>query len=252
VRRNSNFFMMPLNWNHDPDVVDLPPTTQVFWLGLIGLCQSSGNGGVMTWAQVHSFARSFQRGHDAVMRLTSRGSLSVMHPTGGELAVDMQRTVPGDAVVVVRNASRWLLDKQPSTSLSAGKATSSGAKSEQTPDRAPAHVKKEREIEREEDRTPSGSVRSSSARAAPRSAGGAARPAPIAGSAAAGRVDPDDDEDLTPMSRADAIAAAKTAIRNGQRNSPYSTGRDVKLSRYDPDRPIIPLRSGFKIDGGAE
>lgn len=88
-----------------------------------------------------------------------------------------------------------------------------------------------------------------SARAAPRSAGGAARPAPVAGCWEGDTVD---DDDPPKMTRAEAIAAAKTAIRNGQKKSPYSTGRDVTFSRYDPDRKIVPLTSGFKIDGGAE
>lgn len=87
-----------------------------------------------------------------------------------------------------------------------------------------------------------------SARAVPRDAGGAARPAPVADPPAGDTVVGDD---LTNLSRAEKIAAARKAIREGQRKGP-ATGRDISFSRYDPNRQIIPLKSGFTVNGGEE
>lgn len=163
LTRNTHFFMMPLGWYRDPQINNLPAGALNVWVGLLEHCQVAGNGGVMTWGEIYTVSRSFARGTASVRALIDRGTLVVDGSFDGETTV-----------VRVSNPARWLLVSNPRMAISAdgerGVASSGVAESR-------ARVKIEREIEREEERTPSGSVRSSSARAAPRSAGGAARPA---------------------------------------------------------------------------
>lgn len=240
------YFPIKHRFNTDPDIAGLPVSSRYLFLMLVDLCGMERNGGVLTRDQVREVCMSIPRGHAALLPLIARGSV-----------VEEQRSDNGEAVYLLRSAARWRVglhgdatESKPRTSIKAAERQSSDANVDET--RTPrAREEKERKKEREEERTPSGSVRSSSARAAPRSAGGAARPAPMPGVFLGDTVDDDDLEDLTPMRRAEAIAAAKAAIREGQRKGP-ATGRDATFSRYDPNRKIVPLTSGFKIDGGAE
>jgi hypothetical protein len=114
--------------------------------------------------------------------------------------------------------------------------------------RGGARVKKDREIDREEERTPSGSVRSSSAPAAPRVAGGATQPA-LEDQEQEG-VAPE--EDLSKLSRSELIALTKRRAAEGRKRNSAATGIDTKFSRYDPDRPIVPINSAFRFDEDPE
>lgn len=160
---SQRFFMLPLGWHRDPIVGRLSALGVNVFLALVEYCQVTGNRGVMTWDEVASIARSFVRGRSVIGQLVSEGAVISESGEGEE-----------SDIVRLANPQRWLFIGSPRKSMSAGQdagvASSSVAESR-------ARVKKERETDREDERTPSGSVRSSSARAAPRSAGGAARPA---------------------------------------------------------------------------
>lgn len=161
--RNSNFFMVPLGWYRDPEISELPAGSLNVWIGLLEHCQVAGNGGVMEMREVNAVARSFARGTASVRALIERGTLVV------DGSFDAETTV-----VRISNPARWLMMSNPRKAI---KAADEGGVAPNGVEASRARVKRDREIEREEERTPSGSVRSSSARAAPRSAGGAARPA---------------------------------------------------------------------------
>ena len=237
--------MLPMNWRNDPEMAGLPPAAQLIFVSLVELCQVANNGGVMTWAQVDAVCRGYARGRAALRRLIAAGALLERRWKDEDKQKIVQGKDAGETVLCIANAPRWLFISNTPASIPAAQRGSSGASGVQAQPRARAHVKKDREIDRESIRSPSGSDRMDSARAAPRGAEGAARPAPEqlpAGGSLVG-------DDLPKMTRAEAIAAARKAIRQGQQNSPHCTGRDISFSRYDPNREIVPLKSGFSLGG---
>lgn len=246
--REQAWFRVPTNWCMDEHLVGVPEGAQHLFLKIIECCHQMGNGGVLTVAQVQAISGRVTRGRQHVDRLLSSGALRVVSPLSADPhSVDSALSVRSQSVVswwldrcqlvVIANAARWLLVVNQPTSIPAGRNTNRAPKETETEPRGGARVKKEREKEREEERTPSGSVRSSSAQAAPRVAGGAAQPAP---------------KDLEPpgsapgdgggtMSRAEAIAFAKSEIARGRKKSPAPRETNFRFSKYDPDRPIEPI-----------
>lgn len=166
--------MLPLGWHRDPVISRLSALGVNVFIALVEYCQVTGNRGVMTWEELVSIARSFVRGRTVIDQLVVAEAVIVESVVGEESV--SSGSVVGEESVIVRlsNTQRWLFTGNPRRAISAGedKGVASNGDAESR-----ARVKRDREIEREEERTPSGSVRSSSARAAPRGAGGAARPA---------------------------------------------------------------------------
>lgn len=248
---SKNWYAMPASWDMDADLIDLPDSTVLLFLKLVDLCQRTRNGGKMALAQVLTVARSVHRGRQSIERLLLRGCLVIAPPLEDHCSVIDWSLLDHCSVIAIAKPSHWMLYADPSSPIPAAQQDRERANSVQA---EKPRARKEREIEREKEsiRSPSGSDRMDSARAVPRSAGGAARPAPVAGCWQGDTVDDDEpDDDLTRMSLAEKKAAARNAIREGQRKGP-ATGKDVTFSRYDPNRKIVPLTSGFKIDGGAE
>jgi hypothetical protein len=98
------------------------------------------------------------------------------------------------------------------------------------------------------ERTPSGSVRSFSAQAAPRVAGGATQPA------LEDLEDPDGPivVDGRKLVGAELIAYTKAEAQKGRAKNRAATGIDTKFSKYDPDRPITPIQSAMSLEWDPE
>jgi len=83
-------------------------------------------------------------------------------------------------------------------------------------------------------------------RDAPRSGGGAARPARKTNPEPAPEMPP---EGVT-LPGVEARALMRAELKRGRANNPAATGIDTKFSKYDPDRPIEPITSAmvWKVD----
>lgn len=223
MNRHSNFFMLPVEWYLDPDVIDLPPGAQLLFLRVVAYCQSSGNDGVISETQLNVLARSMRRGGVAKRQLNC--SVGVM---------ERSARGNGEVVYVLASRHRWLFKVQRGASISAAQQRGSDGSSAKT--QSSARPRAGKFLEKEQ--PPSGAVRSFSARAAPRSTGGATRPALVPDDPPAGRVETDN----PPMSKTAALEMAKEQI--AKRGGP-TTGRDVTFSRWNPNRPIIQIPTAF-------
>jgi len=254
-----SWFRLPHNWEMDETLIGLPDGAKLLFIKVIAFCDSMGSEGVLTGAQLQTLASRMTRGRQSVERLLSSGCLLVDPP----LSPRSQSVVPplssgcysaapplpvGSQRVVVANAARWFLVVNPPKTISAGKNTNRAPKKAEDEPRGGAREKTDRQTDREEERTPSGSVRSSSAQAAPRVAGGAAQPAPkdletpVSAPANGGGT----------MSRAEAIAFARSEIAKGRKKNPAATGIDTSFTKYDPNRPIEPITSTFMFEEDPE
>lgn len=258
---------LPAQWEMDPAVVGLPDGAKILFLRIVQHCNLSGNKGVLTDSQLDAFAEDKRRGWEALDRLKISGALVPLPakyplipgkinnnypliPDDHPLMTDDHQPTPDDHALTTRwvlaNSQKWLLPGNSNGSISAGQNTNRAPKS--LPAKSPARAGAEgmKEGRREEDRTPSGSVRSSSAPAAPRSARGAAQPAQDQKNSAVAN-----GEKSGTLSRADAIALARSEISKGRAKNSAATGIDTKFSKYDPNRPITPIRSA-NLFGGAD
>lgn len=221
-----SWFRLPINWDMDEDLIGLPEGAKLVFLKIVEFCHTMQSDGTLTTAQLHSVSSRSARGKQSVDRLLAAGAL----------VLDSAKT-GGRQTVSIRNAARWLPGNNQEKPISAGHKAKPPASPVNNVPRGGARVKRERETEREEERTPSGSVRSSSAQAAPRVAGGATQPAP----------DPEVPEvpATGTLSRAEALASIRQTLNHAKQNVPGSTGRDTKFSKYDPNRPMTPINSAM-------
>lgn len=250
---------LPAQWEMDETIVGLPDGAKILFLRIVQHCNLSGNKGVLTDSQLEGFAEDKRRGWEALDRLKVSGALVPLPskvplipgkinnnyrqiPDDLPLMTDDHGLTPDDHALTTRwvlaNSQKWLLPSNTNGSIPAGQSKSRTQNS--LPANSPTRARAEgmKEGRREEDRTPSGSVRSSSAPAAPRSAGGAAQPAqdqknPLSSNG----------EKSGTLSRAEAIALARDEIRKGRAKNSAATGIDTKFSKYDPNRPITPINS---------
>jgi hypothetical protein len=239
-----SWFRLPYNWDMDETLIGVPEGTKLLFAKIIEFCHSMGSDGTLTIAQLKSLSERYTRGKQSVDRLLASGALLVnspLSPGGWSVSSPAQS-------VSIANAVRWLPVNNASKSIPPVQNHNRAPKEPDSVPRGGARVKKEREIEREEERTPSGSVRSSSAPAAPRVAGGATQPS----------LEDQEKSGVAPgknggtLSRSAAIALAKENIAKGRKNNPAATGIDTKFSRYDPDRPITPITSAMTMDWDPE
>jgi len=264
------YMRMPLGWRETDEVVGLSSSAKDLLMALVEHCQVRRNGGVMNEMQVRLICRTLERGHWALAQLISAGVLKMMdgsanqtHTSSTPDAHQRQTKRTPDAhqtqtsstptakvELVYRRSARgvpsecvWCAFVKPSFWFISGSSTAGQGTDEEPrarsrpPARVGALAIREERVE-EEDRTPSGSVRSSSARAAPRSAGGAARPAPKREEdqeddafADGGDLDGRDDrvaEDDGPMSGAEARRAIRKAISKSSLNS----GKPAAMRKY--------------------
>jgi len=270
-KTNIPFFMVPMTWDEEDQVTRLTPSAQLLLLALIRFCQARRNGGRMTEAQARKVCRQVARGHAALDQILGVGILesvtsvqdhrnssaistelrvninsTPVHDhhnssasSGPGVAMELSRSCTEDELILrwvcFANPVKWLIDRP----VSAGQSTD-----EEEPRararvgaRAAARVQGTERTEQKEERTPSGSVRSSSARAAPRNAGGVARPAPREedqeqrAGVGVGDLDAGGDrvaEDGPTMSKSEALKA----IRNSIGKSSMSSGRPAQLRKY--------------------
>ena len=262
-----SWFRLPHNWEMDETLIGLPDGAKLLFIKVIAFCDSMGSEGVLTGAQLQTLASRMTRGRQSVERLLSSGCLLVDPP----LSPRSQSVVPplssgcysaapplpvGSQRVVVANAARWFLVVNPPKTISAGKNTNRAPKKAEDEPRGGAREKTDRQTDREEERTPSGSVRSSSAQAAPRVAGGAAQPAPQERRMLPGEDLGDPDGPIVVNGRklrgAELIAHVRAEVENGRRKNPAATGIDTSFSKYDPNRPIEPITSTFMFEEDPE
>lgn len=231
--QGQSWFRLPINWDSDEDLIELPATALVLFVKVVEFCHTMQSDGSLTYSQLQSLSSSLSRGRQSVDRLLASGALVADSPLSH-----------GRIPVRIRNAARWLPAVNPPKTISAGQSKNDQRKEVKPEPRGGARVKRERETEREEGRTPSGSVRPSSAQAAPRVAGGATQPAPT----------PESPEVPTvgTMSGAEARAAIRAQLTKAKQTVPGSTGRDTKFSKYDPDRPITPINSAMAAGWDSE
>lgn len=235
------WFRLPYNWDMDETLVGLPEGTKLLFIKIVEFCHAIGSDGSLTEAQLQFISRGYARGKQGVDRLKAAGALREDSVETGSRQSQYSVETPATQLVYIANAARWLPGNNTPKSITPAQNRNRAPKKEETAPRAPARVKRDREIDREEERTPSGSVRSSSAQAAPRVASGAAQPAPKDLEA----------PDSAPgngggtMSRAEAIAFARSEVARGRKKNPAATGIDTKFSKYDPNRPIEPITSNF-------
>jgi hypothetical protein len=254
-----SWYRIPHNWELDDTLVGLPDTAQLLFLKIIGLCDATGSEGVVTGAQLLHLTAKGARGRRAVERLLCSGALSVVGPLSPGCPSDatpmsvrcssvVTSVLAGCGSVVISMPARWLSVANQPAPISAGQNKNRAPKK---PPHAGGRLETDRQTDREEGRTPSGSVRPSSAPAAPRVAGGATQPA-LKDQEQEG-VAPEGNGDRVDRSgRAAAIAFARSEVERGRKNNPAATGIDTKFSRYDPDRPIVPINSAFRFDEDPE
>jgi hypothetical protein len=264
------WFRVPRNWDMDETLIGVTDTAKLLFLKIVEFCDSTGSSGELTVAQLLFLCRRYKRGREAADRLIASGALLrgsaeaelkqsrstadaalTQSQRRAEALLKQSRSIaeaPLTQCLSIANAALWL--PLSNTRPSIPPAQNKNRAPKETPSqpragaREGAREKTDRQTDREEERTPSGSVRSSSARAAPRVAGGATQPtqkdhetpdsAPANGTGT--------------MSRAEAIAFARSEVARGRKNNPAATGIDTKFSKYDPNRPIEPIRSTFLFD----
>jgi hypothetical protein len=236
IRKGAQFQKLPVAWEHDSQIMTLSPQAELLFLRMISLCNSVQSYGRLSAAQVRLCARGLRNLRSACAELVSAELLSAN--------TDLTE-------YHVNERTRWFLDEpMPNVSTykpeakTAGQKASAPKSTDNGLPRGGARVKREREIEREEGRTPSGSVRPSSAQAAPRGTGGATQPAP----------NPEVPEvpEVGTMSGAEARAAIRETLNKAKQSVSGSTGKDTKFSKYDPDRPITPINSAMASGWTAE
>jgi hypothetical protein len=236
ARRSGQFQMLPVAWEYDSQIMQVSAQAELLFLRMISLCNSVQSYGRLSAAQVQSCARGMRNLRSACAEL---------------VLAELVSANADSTEYHINERTRWYLD-EPNPNVSAHKpeAKPAGQKhiAPKTRDnvvpRGGARVKRDREIDREEEQTPSGSVRSSSAQAAPRVAGGATQPAPnpeVPEVPAAGTI-----------SGAEARAAIRATLNKAKQTVPGSTGKDTKFSKYDPDRPITPITSAMASGLAAE
>lgn len=273
--RQRAFFMLPIGWEKSDHVRQLGPTARFVLLGLVQYCQFNQNGGVMTGREVHAVAKETLRGVASVQQLIDVGVLAQvgvrstfdarsehvqdtgensntrsMHVRSTFDARSEHAEATFNARWMLVQNTYWFISEQNELSINAGQTGPATLSSIEDGPRArprEARGKKERKKE-EENRTPSGSVRFSSARDAPRDAGGATRHAPKHGDQAPGsdRVEPTEKsgtDEEPPMDSKSAMAMMRETIA---KSSMYS-GRPAKLRKYpmelhsvgEPSPPVI-------------
>jgi hypothetical protein len=256
--RESAWFALPIAFARDPKLLSVPPATRYLFLELVALALEMDSGGRIDGVQLMSCGRGMRglRSHC--------GRLSVAL---------LLRYDPLEDAYYILDDTKWLRRRQQSdtkatverhqgdtkaTSRKSVSAAPTGGHSgwtEETPPRGGARVEKERKKEREE-RTPSGSVRSSSAQAAPRVAGGAAQPTPEPRQPLPGEDLGDPDGPIIVDGRklrgAELIAHVRAEVENGRKKNPAATGIDTSFSKYDPNRPIEPITSTFMFEEDPE
>lgn len=229
MRQAAQFQKLPLAWECDGQILMLSPQAELLFLRMLSLTNSVQSYGRLSAAQVQLCARGMRSLSKACAELVQAELIS--H--------DVQL-----AEYHVNDRTKWFLDQpkdnvsgyKPEAKTAAQKVSAPPVRDNAVP-RGGARVKREREIEREEGRTPPGSVRPSSAQAAPRVAGGATQPAP----------DPEVPEvpATGTLSRAEALASIRQTLNQAKQTVPGSTGRDTKFSKYDPNRPMTPINSAM-------
>jgi hypothetical protein len=232
-----SWFALPCQFSQDAELMLVSVPAQMLFLRILGLCSGLQTQGRINAAQVQTLCSGMSRPKQYLDELVSKALLTP-DSTGAVLVQEY----------VVSNAAHWLRLDNRRPSLPPGQNKNAAPKKADSGPRAPVHVgapvKKEREIEREEGRTPSGSVRPSSAQAAPRGSGGAAQPAP-------NPEVPEVPAEGT-MTGAEARASIRATLDRAKKTVPGSTGKDTKFSKYDPDRPITPIRSAMASGWDAE
>lgn len=261
--RGQSWFRLPYNWDMDDGLIGVPEGTKLLFLKIIEFCHSTGSGGTLTAAQLQILASRHKRGKESIDRLQASGALrygcskescgsteAELRQCQGRAEAELRQSW-GSAEAELKQcwsiakAALWLPQGNQPKSIPPVQNRNRPAKSAENVPRGGAREKREREIEREEERTPSGSVRSSSAQAAPRVAGGATQPA-LQDQESAGV------DGGGTLSRDEAVALARSEIARGRAKNPAATGIDTKFSKYDPDRPIIPITSAFGMNGDSE
>lgn len=270
----SPYMRLPLGWREKDEVIDLPPGGQVLLLVLVEYCQVRRNGGVMSEKQVRAICKTVERGHRSLALLVAAGVLKTAtfhadhehttdspsthrehttdsplhnqrHTTAqprahqpGVIPSVCRRCADGESVVSQRYAivrpSYWFISGAPA----AGQGPDEVPRArERAGARVGALVRREERVE-EENRPPSGSGRFSSARAAPRVASGAARPAPKEEKDSeenavgeSGDLDAGGDslaEDGPRMSKSEAMKSIRKAIGK----SSMSSGKPTQMRKY--------------------
>lgn len=220
------WFRLAQSFYQDDQLLQVPVQARWLFLSMVGLSHATQSHGKITPRQCQTLAAGM-----------SKVSRSLVQLRDAELIMYDQ----GEDAYWICDGQRWDLHVTSAgqaegipVSKHAGQRQEKPVKTEPAVSRAPAHVKKERNVEREEGRTPSGSVRPSSAQAAPRVAGGATQPAP----------EPEVPAEGT-MTGAEARAAIRATLNRAKQTVPGSTGRDTKFSKYDPNRPMTPISSAM-------
>lgn len=254
--------LIPWTFNQHPKVINLPAGARYFFISILILAAQSHSDGRLTRDQVYSCAAGIRNVGREVDRLVDAELLR--REAGGKIFVivdPLTWITPGrslstyvapkthtsvtqqypSSTTVVPDSSRIahtaLTDRSPIAHTTNGKTPAQGA------DEKPRAGPPARTIA--PPRAGSFEVPSSTrtdgtpkdVRDAPRSGGGAARPAR--------KTEPIQEVDVpaegVTLTGAEARKLIRKQIANGQKKNPASTGRPTKFSKYDPDRPTEPI-----------
>lgn len=242
--QESSWFKLRHSFYQDDQLLQVPVQARWLFLSMVGLSHAVKSHGKITPRQCLTLAAGMSKVSRSLVQLRDAELITYDQGEDAYWICDGQRwdlVVPGDGPLrdPAGTGGGQAADIRPRKA--AGQKTQRPVKTEPAGSRARAHVEKERQKEREEERTPSGSVRSSSAQAAPRVAGGATQPAPVAEVPQGGT-----------MAGAEARNAIRETLNKAKQTVPGSTGRDTNFSKYNPDRPITPINSAVGSDWDTE
>lgn len=236
TEKGRGWFAMPLAFARDPKLLAVPPATRYLFLELVALSLETPPYGRVSAVQLSSC------GH---------GMRNLRARCGELMGVSLLSYDQEEDSYWVQDGAKWLEQRPqgdtnptPTPKVSPGQRAKGTEKAPRGAARGAAREELQTNTQTEEERTPSGSVRSSSAQAAPRGTGGATQPAQDQESAGV--------DGAGTMSRDEAIAFARSEVAKGRAKNPAATGIDTKFSKYDPDRPIIPITSAFGMNGDSE
>jgi len=249
MERGHTWFAMPLAFARDPKLLTVPPVTRYLFLELVALSLETSSCGRVDAVQLSSCGHGMRGLRQHCGLLMDALLLSYDQEEDAYYILDgakwLEQRPQDDPKATVRRPQDD--PKATSTkSVSAGQNVNRSQKEPKSEPRVGARV--EQTDRPEEGRTPSGSVRPSSAQAAPRVAGGAAQPA------LENLEDPVDPimVDGRRLRGSELIAYAKAEVEKGRAKNKSATGIDTKFSKYDPDRPIVPITSALRMNGNEE
>lgn len=212
--RQAGWFKLSNTYHLDPKILQVSAGAELLFVRALALCDATQSNGRVSAEQVRVIARGMRSLRACCAELVGVLLWSYVDDVQGHC---------GGYVVLAYN--KWVgtmptrqeeNPDQPEKSIEVRSMDRPRAGA-----RGNARVKTDRQTDKDSIRSPSGSDRMESARAAPRDAGGATQPAP------------NNDGDPDTLGGLTGPEAARAAIAKGRKNNPYATGRDVQFRRTE-------------------